>query len=618
MHLTPPKSAATAGPAAEAPARAKKGRRWSLVVFSLPFLGVGVGILAFLLVPMLVDGQRVQDWQRGEARLTSAELVTSRGSDSTTYRVRATYTYEYGGRQYRGDRVAIASAGDNIGDFQQRLGRELERAHRQGRPVPVWINPENPREAALNRDLRWGMAGLFATFVLVFGGAGAGMLWYGLRGRRPANVLRPGDKPWLMRPEWTGPEIPSNARSALYFAGFFAVFWNLIAIPVGVVTLREFLDGNRTAIFGLLFPLVGIGLIAWALKEIVNWRRFGRTRLVMDPYPGAIGGQVGGTLTVRLPYDANVPFKVTLSCLYSRITGSGKSRRRSERLVWQREGYAHARPHAEGTELEILFVVDDELPASDFQDKSAYHLWRVTVEAPLRGVDFVRSFEIPVFPTGEPARRLKQLSTGHRLAAEERARAIEAVLEIEHIPGGVELYFPAFRHPGAKLAGIVFGLVFLGVGLLTGGTDVPMVLRLLFGLLGGAITLACLYSLLVSLRVRIDHSGLEVRRRLLGLPAGARTVPRRDLRSLTLKQSYSSSSGRKHTVYFKLQAITGDGRSVTIGHNLAGRDAANEALERVSRLTAIPAAEPAAGQARPNRRAAAPSTGPADNPLAGD
>lgn len=617
MDLTPPNNVATAAPAAATPAGAKTGRRWSLVIFSLPFVGVGIAVLAFLLGPMLVDAQRMQDWQRGEARLTSAELVASRGSDSTTWRVRATYTYEYGGRNYRGDRVAIGSGGDNIGDFQQRLGRELERAHREGRPVPVWINPKDPGEAVLNRDLRWGMAGLFVLLLLVFGGAGTAMLWYGLRGRRQASPL-PGEKPWLSRPEWAGPEIRSNARFAMYVSWFFAVFWNLIAIPTGFLTLREFLDGNRPAILGLLFPLVGVGLVAWALKETGSWRRFGQTRLVMDPYPGAIGGQVGGKLAVRMPYDAAVRFKVTLSCLYSRITGSGKNRRRSERLVWQREGYAHARPHADGTELEILFDVDHDLPASDFQDKSAYHLWRLMVEAPLPGVDLVRSFEIPVFPTGEPAGQVKRLSTGHRLAAEDRARAIEEVLDIHRIPGGVELYFPAFRHPGARLAGIVGGLVFLGIGVLTGGTDIPKAFRLLFGVVGGAITLACLYNLLVSLRVRIDRSGLEVRRRLLGLPAGGRSVPRHNLRSLALKQSYSSSSGKKHTEYFKVQAITGDGKRIKVGHNLAGHDAANEALERLSRLTDIPAAEPSSRQARRGRRTAAPSATPADNPLAGD
>jgi hypothetical protein len=615
MDLTPENRAAAAAPATGTPSRTRKRRRWFFVVFSLPFIGVGGWVLLWALVPMLVDAQRMQDWQQGEARLTSAELVASRGSDSTTYRVRATYTYEYGGREYRGDRVAVSSAGDNIGDFQRGLGRELERAHREGRPVPVWINPENPREAVLNRDLRWGMVGLFLMFVLVFGGAGAGMLWYGLRTRAPAKVLAPGDKPWLLRPEWAGPGILSSARSAVYVSWFFAAFWNLIAIPVGAMTLREVLDGNRPAIFGLLFPLVGVGLIIWALKETASWRRFGQARLVMDPYPGAIGGQVGGTLAVRVPDDATVRFKVTLSCLYSYITRSGKNRRRRERLVWQREGYAHARPHGEGTELEILFDVDDELPASDFQDGSSYHLWRLLVEAPLPGVDFVRSFEIPVFATGEPARRLKRLSSGHRLAAEERVRAIEEVLEVRHIPGGVELHFPAFRHPGGKLAGIAVGLVFLGVAVLGGDIDMPALVRLLSGALGAAVALACVYHLLVSLHVRIDNAGLEVRRRLLGLPAGGTTIPRHDLRSLTLKQSYRSSSGKKHTVYFKLQALTGDGKAVKIGHNLVGRDVADEALAQLSALTGIPAAEPSAEQPRPGRRAAGP--GPA-NPLAGE
>ena len=81
------------------------------------------------------------------------------------------------------------------------------------------------------------------------------------------------------------------------------------------------------------------------------------------------------------------------------MSGSGKNRRRSERVVWQTDGAAHTVPRLGHTRLEILFDVDDGLPPSDPQEESAWHLWRLHVEADLPGVDFDRVFEIPVFPT---------------------------------------------------------------------------------------------------------------------------------------------------------------------------------------------------------------------------
>ena len=409
--------------AATVAARPRPRRRWPFLLFSLPFLLVGAAIAFFALVPTLADGYRMQSWEEGRATLESAELVELKGEDSTSYRVSATYTYAYDGRMYRGHRVAIGATADNIGDFQQRLGHELESALAEGRPVPVWINPEQPAEAVLNRDIRWGMAGLVLVGTLLFGGVGMLLFVAGWRPRR-ASPAASGDQPWLQRPEWAaGPAIASGARGVMYVAWGFAVFWNLVAIPVGFLSAEAFLGGNRPAIAGLLFPLAGIGLLAWAIRETVAWRRFGPTALVMDPWPGVIGGQVGGVLVLRVPYDATLRCKVTLSCLYSYESGSGKNRKRRERVVWQREGYAHTRAHAEGTELEILFDVEGGLPESDVQQGGEYHLWRLRVEAALPGVDFARSFEIPVFATGQRARRALKPSAEHPQALEARDRA---------------------------------------------------------------------------------------------------------------------------------------------------------------------------------------------------
>src|SRR5690606_17637776 len=129
---------------------------------------------------------RMQSWQLGEARLTSVRVAATVGDDATTYRALATYTYEYGGRQYDGDRVAIAGGADNLGDFQKNLGEALQSAYDSGRPVPVWINPADPREAVLNRDLRWEVLALFGGLVLISAVVSVVLLRYALRPRNAA------------------------------------------------------------------------------------------------------------------------------------------------------------------------------------------------------------------------------------------------------------------------------------------------------------------------------------------------------------------------------------------------------------------------------------------------
>lgn len=563
----------------------KPKRHWLAVLFGLPFAGGGIAVLVFLVLPATTGTWRAQSWEQGEAMLVSASLETRRGDDATTYRVNARYTYQYRGRDYSSDRVTISDAADNIGSFQQDLARRLIRAREAGRPVPVWINPANPREAVLNRDFRWGVLALSLGLGVVFTGVGGSLAWFGLRARRKtAAAPFAVDRPWLLRPEWAGPAIRSGGGAKI--AWVMTVLWNAIAVPIGILGTLEFLGGNRPAAFALLFPLVGAGLLTWALRETLAWRRFGAAPLVMDPYPGAIGGQVGGTVDVRLPYDSQLTFRTSLTCVYSYMSGSGKNRRRSERVAWQTGGAAHTVPRLGHTRLEILFDVDDGLPPSDPQEGSAYHLWRLHVEADLPGVDFQRVFEIPVFPTGAASRELRRLSTEHPAAAAERARLIKSVLDVRHVPGGIELYYPAFRNPLARVLGLVFGSVFLAVGVLAGGA--PLGMRVIFALVGGGIAAASLYNLLLALRVRIDHVGVRTERRLLGVPAGGATLPRHEIACLTLKQSYSAHSGGKHTVFFKLQAQLDGGRAVKIGHNLAGRETAKQVLDELCGLTGLP------------------------------
>jgi len=168
---------------AEASKDHKKTSFWVLALFALPFAAGGLGMLVLGVLPTLYDWGRMRVWTPVPATLTSASLETSRGRKSTTYGVSASYRYQVAGRDYEGQRVAIGSGHDNIGDFQQELGERLEAAQREGRTVPAWVNPSDPREAVLDRSLRAGLQLFKMLFVVVFGGVGVGMLYGAWRGR---------------------------------------------------------------------------------------------------------------------------------------------------------------------------------------------------------------------------------------------------------------------------------------------------------------------------------------------------------------------------------------------------------------------------------------------------
>jgi hypothetical protein len=358
-------------------------------------------------------------------------------------------------------------------------------------------------------------------------------------------------------------------------------------MPGVVATWPEMMRGQEESFLILLFPAAGLLMLFLTVRQTLRWRRFGSVRLNMDPFPGALGGQVGGTLQLRESFRPDTPFRATLGCYYSHISGSGKNRSRKESLLWQSEGFAHVRRHPNGTQLDVLFEVPEGLPSADAKRGETYHLWRLHVFADIPGADFDGNFDIPVYPGAHRAKHLRELCTAHPMAAEHRMKEIDTVLDLTQIPGGVELHYPAFRKAGPKIAGVVFGVLFIGGGLFAGAHGAPFLFPLLFVGIGAAVALGCLYSLLVSLRVRIDSTMLQVTSSLLGIPLRTCNVPRGDIGHLMIDSSYTHSNGAIHEEVFKLKAVTSQGRKLTIGFNLAGREVAEEALKTLAALTGL-------------------------------
>lgn len=199
------------------------------LLFALPFLGVGI-FATFLLVMDLHDAWRMRDWVTVPATLESAGYSTSAGEDAGTYKAYARYRYKVDGVRYRNDRVSIS------------------------------------------------------------GGIGAGVLSATLRssGRVDTQHAAATSQPWLLRPAWQHNGIRSSSRSTMWMAWGFATLWSLISAPLPFLVFEEVQQkGNTLAWLGLLFPLVGAGLIIAALQRTREWRRFGRAPLILDPFPGA-------------------------------------------------------------------------------------------------------------------------------------------------------------------------------------------------------------------------------------------------------------------------------------------------------------------------------------------
>jgi hypothetical protein len=547
----------------------------------------------------------MQSWQATEARLIRAGYETHSGDDSDTYEAYATYTYQYRGQQFTNDRVAIATGADNIGDYQQDTGRQLSAAFNGDATITIHVNPDDPRESIIDRNLRWGLIGFKGIFLFVFGAVGLGLIIVAFRAPKEKNTSNPvyRDQPWLANDAWQTPNLKSSSKKTMYFTWGFAALWNLIAAPLPFLMFDEVVGKeNYMALIGLVFPLVGIWLIVWAVRSTLEWRRFGPAPVTLDPFPGAIGGHVGGTINVNLPYDSSAKIILTLTNLHSYVSGSGKNRSRREKANWQDKQVACTEPSGNGTRLSFRFDVPEALneSAAD-QSGNDYHLWRLNLKADLPGTDIDRDYEIPVYATQEKSRHIstRAIESARRHTDQIDDQAIKNAVQLQSGVGGREMLFPAGRNIGPALGGLIVGAVFGAIGwyvIVEDGSDIfGKFFGGIFGIAGLLAILGSLYAVLNSLQVVKNTTELRTARRVFGIPIKRSRMHLNDLVRFSKGSSFQSQSGRKHVVHYSIYAEDSHGQKIVVGEGFKGDSQANAAIRFLTRDFGLTPQEDQAG-----------------------
>ncbi|MGI9237806.1 MAG: DUF3592 domain-containing protein [Woeseiaceae bacterium] len=555
-------------------------------LFGLPFFAVGVWML-WSISNTFFDAWQMQDWVQVEARLSRAGFETNSGDDADTYEAYAEYTYSFEGVRHTGKRVSLSSGGDNIGSYQQDTGRRLRSALGQGGHIPVFVDAEEPGQSIIDREIRWGLIGFKSIFLFVFGGFGLAVIIFVWRAAPEKDPDRPvyRDSPWLLNDAWQTSTIRSGSKAAMWGALAFAGFWNLISAPLPFLLYEEVTrKENYLALIGLLFPIVGVGLIVWAVQRTLEWRRFGPAPVTLDPFPGSIGGHVGGTIDLNIPFDANARFQLTLNNLHSYMSGSGKNRSRKEEAEWQDTMLAFAEPGAKGTRLIFRFDIPEGLTPSDTDHDDSYYLWRLNLSAELAGPDLDRSYDIPVYETAITSRRLPDRSI-QKARAQQRLvddQSVGDIVSIRHSGLGKQMYYPMGRHLSGSLGGVVVGGIFAAAGWYLVVAEGRPVFGSIFGVIGSLIGLFCLYLVLNSLEVSKQAADITSVRRLLGIPISRRQMHQGSLVRLKKKSTMKSQSGGKHTVFYSVFGVDRHGNEIVLGEGFKGENETRAAIRVIA------------------------------------
>jgi hypothetical protein len=545
--------------------QAKRAKPFALTLFAVPFAAIGIGALVWGVKDVLA-WQRMSAWTAVSADLLGVELEEHDDDEgSTTYETTATYRYDYAGQDYTSNRVAIGSGSDNIGNFQRTLYWQLLSAQERGTPVTAYVDPTNPADAVLNRDLRWGLLAFKGIFVLMFGGVGFGLLFGAFRGGKKLaaqNALEAQfpNEPWRWRPEWAHGRIASSTRTAAYVAIVFAVIWNLISLPALLLIPGEVADGNLVAAVGLLFPLAGVGLAAWAIRSWLQLRRFKVATLTLARVPVALGGRLKGSIRVEAEVPVTTDFRLELVCSEQRATGSGKNRETSEHLLWQHDWRVprhQCQISSTFTSIPVDVAVPADQPATSTHDDTPKTSWRLDVTGECPGPDFWSRFELPVFAVGA------QLASGEssvpaRSAAPAKPddRALAALgIRYERLPQGGEAWtFARGQHKTVAATLTAVSAVFSLAAVALFMANAPLIVAIGFVLFDALFVYFALSLWLTEYRVTLERGVLTLARRGL-VPRAAIEIPLQWIRGVRARRGMQV--GNK--LYYDLKVDTNDG-----------------------------------------------------------
>ncbi|MDF1630594.1 MAG: DUF3592 domain-containing protein [Alcanivoracaceae bacterium] len=564
--------------------KTKDGRSWGVALFGLPFLLAGLAVL----VVSPLDTLRLHfvsgSWAQVPATLNNIDVISSRGSDSTTYRIAGSYSYTFAGSHHQSSRISYDTGSDNIGNDHYDIVSRIKSRQQRG-TLTAWVNPAQPNESFLVRELRWKKVLFSSVFGLVFAGIGAFVMVSGLRKSSSHAVVINGVT--MAAP------VYSSEKNSYWIWWVFGSLFLLMPLPALIDLPAELGKENYLILLVLLFPLVGGWLIWLGIRTFRSWRHYGPLPVQMDPAPGQIGGDVGGTIELREPWRMENPYRLTLQCLRSKVTGSGKNRSRSESLVWQQELVPFAEASAAGTLLQFVFTPPEHLPESEAVSND-YHLWRLLLCGPGKPIKLERTYNLPVAKgtvrsrVDIPTRHIEQQSTQARIRALEAA---DSQIQLTQLGDGMRLHSPFGLHLGMKVTLLVAGIVFAAAAAFLTHTAMQeggmlWFMALVFSLFGYPMMLGGLFTVGRSLTTEIRAGQIRTVRRWFGIPLWRRQMELLRADQLKLAQGVKSNNGRRHTEYLHLVAED-QGRKIRLAEDISGREAAEALRDSLIRLLGL-------------------------------
>ena len=255
--------------------RASISSRIIAFLFSGIFFLAGFGMFYVMTIRPLVNYYESRNWQETSATIIDSKLEW----DGDSAKIDISYKYRTGGRNYTGDRYGWTNSGQNFGIEGK---RKVTRRFQSQMPVVIWIDPDDPSQSIIDRDIT-GISGitlLFPVPFLLVGICGLSYAFFGGYAARRTHgmferLATEADSKGLtsLAAELRDPPASTDRDRKLIFSMaqskteglvllFATIFWNGIVSVFLCLLVVMIISRESPAIFlGLfLIPFVGIGI----------------------------------------------------------------------------------------------------------------------------------------------------------------------------------------------------------------------------------------------------------------------------------------------------------------------------------------------------------------------
>jgi hypothetical protein len=415
-------------------------------------------------------------------------------------------------------------------------------------------------------DLEAGL--LFLSFGSMFFTAGTFGIWGSFRERRIhkrdlARKEEHPDEPWLWFDEWKDGRVGGHGREKMIVVWCVAIFWSAIVGSMLFTGVGEFRRGSPVLVGTVPFLAISVGFYVWAIRLTLRWRKFGASMLVLETFPGVIGGKLRATLVLPSGVQPSTDLRARLGC--HRIDHSEEHG--PESTLWHTEVTLPANRAmivAEGAAHTVEFAIPAGLEPSSPLPEMEEVVWDVDVWGEGARVPYRASFQVPVFVTSESSDETEpEPEVSHAPIHTPSGARFDALSRIRVSPsvtGGYDFSFPYPRQAGTTAA-IALALVLATaacVWFLAG--KVPLWVPLLFGILDLLIVWLALAFWTRSKRVHVGTDGVRIRGGRFGL-SGSRLTPRDEIETIEPRVMLEAETLMLHD----LDLVRTDGKHVTVG-----------------------------------------------------